>query len=170
MGTAGSDAWCCAHSMSRVAMTRSQIVAVNDLGDAQTNAYLTTRDTAHGIFQRRGQRRRRSHDRQRRSHPRVFAERDPSKLPWGEMGVDVVLECTGLFRTKEKAGMHLAGGRQESGDLGTGRRCRCHYCVRRQPRRTEGRATPSFPTRRVPRTALRRWSSRLTIRWVWCRG
>ncbi|MEO1575067.1 MAG: type I glyceraldehyde-3-phosphate dehydrogenase, partial [Pseudomonadota bacterium] len=85
------------------------IVAVNDLGDAQTNAYLTTRDTAHGVFNADvsvdG-----DHMVVNGDRIRVCSERDPSKLPWGEMGVDVVLECTGLFRTKEKAGMHIQAG------------------------------------------------------------
>jgi glyceraldehyde 3-phosphate dehydrogenase len=86
-----------------------QIVAVNDLGDAETNAHLTQYDTAHGRFPGEvsvdggdlivnGDR------------VRVCAERDPAKLPWGEMGVDVVLECTGLFTTKAKAMAHLAAG------------------------------------------------------------
>src|SRR5687768_2672416 len=86
-----------------------QIVAINDLGDAETNAHLTQYDTAHGRFPHevsvdggdllvKGDR------------IKVFAERDPAKLPWGSLGVDVVLECTGLFTTKAKAGAHLAGG------------------------------------------------------------
>ena len=86
-----------------------EIVAVNDLGDANTNAHLTRRDTAHGPF------------------PgtievadgamivngdtiKVLAERDPAKLPWGELGVDVVFESTGFFASKEKSSAHLAGG------------------------------------------------------------
>jgi glyceraldehyde 3-phosphate dehydrogenase len=85
-----------------------QIVAINDLGDAETNAHLTRYDTAHGKFPA-GQRRWRlmvvNGDR-----IRVCAERDPAKLPWGELGVDVVLECTGLFTSKAKAGAHLAAG------------------------------------------------------------
>jgi glyceraldehyde 3-phosphate dehydrogenase len=86
-----------------------KIVAINDLGDAETNAHLTQYDTAHGKFPGdvsvdggdlivNGDR------------IKVFAERDPSKLPWGEHGVDVVLECTGFFTSKAKAGAHLAGG------------------------------------------------------------
>lgn len=85
------------------------VVAINDLGDAETNAHLTQYDTAHGKFPGvvtvdgddlvvNGDR------------LRVFAERDPSRLPWGELGVDVVLECTGLFKDRAKAGMHLAAG------------------------------------------------------------
>lgn len=86
-----------------------QVVAVNDLGDAKTNAHLTQYDTVHGKF------------------PfevgvegdcivingdkiRVFAERDPAKLPWGELGIDVVHECTGLFTSKAKASAHIAAG------------------------------------------------------------
>ncbi len=86
-----------------------QIVAINDLGDAQTNAHLTRYDTAHGKFpgevQVDGGDLIVNGDR-----IRVLAERDPAKLPWGEMGVDVVLECTGLFASKDKASAHLAGG------------------------------------------------------------
>ncbi len=86
-----------------------EVVAINDLGDAETNAHLTQYDTVHGKF------------------PfevnvegdyivingdkiRVLAERDPAKLPWAELGVDVVHECTGFFATKEKASAHLAAG------------------------------------------------------------
>ncbi|HXQ64394.1 MAG TPA: type I glyceraldehyde-3-phosphate dehydrogenase [Steroidobacteraceae bacterium] len=86
-----------------------QIVAVNDLGDANTNAHLTRFDTAHGRFP--GEVR---VDRDSMvvngDRIRVLAERDPAKLPWGQLGVDFVLECTGLFANKEKAAKHLAGG------------------------------------------------------------
>jgi glyceraldehyde 3-phosphate dehydrogenase len=86
-----------------------QIVALNDLGDAQTNAYLTRHDSVHGKFpgevQVDGDSMVVNGDR-----IRVLAERDPSKLPWGELGVDFVFECTGLFTSKAKAGAHLAGG------------------------------------------------------------
>jgi glyceraldehyde 3-phosphate dehydrogenase len=86
-----------------------QIVAVNDLGDAHTNAHLTRYDTAHGKFPGTvtvdGDAMVVNGDR-----IRVLAERDPAKLPWGQLGVDTVLECTGLFTSKAKAGLHLAGG------------------------------------------------------------
>src|SRR5690606_29412140 len=86
-----------------------QIVAINDLGNAETNAHLTRYDTAHGKFpgtvQVDGDYMVVNGDR-----IRVLAERDPSKLPWGELGVDVVLECTGFFASKEKASAHLRGG------------------------------------------------------------
>jgi len=86
-----------------------QIVAVNDLGNAETNAHLTQYDTAHGRFPGdvsvdggdlivNGDR------------IKVFAERDPSKLPWGEHDVDVVMESTGFFTSKAKASAHIAGG------------------------------------------------------------
>jgi glyceraldehyde 3-phosphate dehydrogenase len=86
-----------------------QIVAVNDLGDAKTNAHLTRYDTAHGRFPYKvdvdGDSLVVDGDK-----IKVCAERDPSKLPWKQLGVDVVMECTGLFTTKEKAGMHLTAG------------------------------------------------------------
>ncbi|PPD21827.1 MAG: type I glyceraldehyde-3-phosphate dehydrogenase [Methylomonas sp.] len=86
-----------------------QVVAINDLGDSKTNAHLTKYDTVHGKF------------------PfdvsvdgdyiiingdkiRVFAERDPAKLPWAELGVDVVHECTGFFTSKAKASAHITAG------------------------------------------------------------
>ncbi len=86
-----------------------KIVAINDLGDANTNAHLTRFDTAHGRFAGEvhvdGDSMVVNGDR-----IRVVAQRDPSKLPWGELGVDVVLECTGLFTTKAKASAHLTAG------------------------------------------------------------
>ena len=86
-----------------------QIVALNDLGDVNTNAHLTRYDSAHGPF---------SFDVQVGDDElivdgdpiRVCAERDPSKLPWKELGVDIVLESTGFFASKEKASAHLAAG------------------------------------------------------------
>ena len=86
-----------------------EIVAINDLGDAKTNAHLTQYDTAHGKFpgtvKADGDSIVVNGDR-----IKVFAERDPAKLPWGSLNVDVVLECTGFFTTKAKAGAHIAGG------------------------------------------------------------
>ncbi|MBL1432080.1 MAG: type I glyceraldehyde-3-phosphate dehydrogenase [Gammaproteobacteria bacterium] len=86
-----------------------EIVAINDLGDSNTNAHLTKYDTAHGKFNAdvsvdgdymivNGDR------------IRVLAERDPAKLPWAELGVDVVHECTGFFADKQKASAHLVAG------------------------------------------------------------
>ena len=85
------------------------VVAINDLGDAKTNAHLTRYDTAHGPFpfsvEVEGDSLIVDGDK-----IKVCAERDPSKLPWKALGVDIVLECTGLFTSKEKAGMHLKAG------------------------------------------------------------
>jgi glyceraldehyde 3-phosphate dehydrogenase len=86
-----------------------KIVAINDLGDANTNAHLTRFDTVHGRFPGEvhveGDSMVVNGDR-----IRVVAQRDPSKLPWGELGVDFVLECTGLFTSKAKASAHLTAG------------------------------------------------------------
>jgi glyceraldehyde 3-phosphate dehydrogenase len=86
-----------------------QIVALNDLGDAKTNVHLTKYDTAHGKFPGEvkvdGDSMVVNGDR-----IKVLAERNPEKLPWGDLGVEYVLECTGLFTSKAKAGMHLKGG------------------------------------------------------------
>ena len=85
------------------------LVAINDLGDAQTNAHLLQYDTAHGKFSGEvsvdGDYLTVNGDKLR-----VLAERDPAKLPWAELGVDVVLESTGFFASKEKASAHLQGG------------------------------------------------------------
>jgi glyceraldehyde 3-phosphate dehydrogenase len=86
-----------------------QIVAINDLGDAKINAHLTQYDTAHGRFPGTvtvdGDNIVVNGDK-----IKVIAERNPANIKWGEMGVDVVLECTGFFTTKADAGKHLAGG------------------------------------------------------------
>jgi glyceraldehyde 3-phosphate dehydrogenase len=86
-----------------------QFVAINDLGDAATNAHLLKYDTAHGKFPGTvrvdGENLLVNNDR-----IRVVAERDPAKLPWKQLGVDVVMECTGLFTSKAKASAHLQAG------------------------------------------------------------
>ncbi|WP_251863664.1 type I glyceraldehyde-3-phosphate dehydrogenase [Achromobacter sp. Marseille-Q4962] len=86
-----------------------QIVAINDLGDPKTNAHLTRYDTAHGKFpgtvEVDGDYMVVNGDK-----IRVLANRNPAELPWGELNVDVVLECTGFFTSKEKASAHLKGG------------------------------------------------------------
>jgi glyceraldehyde 3-phosphate dehydrogenase len=86
-----------------------QIVAINDLGDANTNAHLTRFDTAHGRFpgevKVEGEYLVVNGDK-----IKVCAERDPAKLPWGELGVDLVMECTGLFASKDKASAHIKAG------------------------------------------------------------
>jgi len=86
-----------------------EFVALNDLGNAETNAHLTRYDTVHGRFSGKvevdGESMVVNGDR-----IKVLAKRNPAELPWGSLGVDVVLECTGLFTSKEQAGAHLKGG------------------------------------------------------------
>ena len=85
------------------------IVAINDLGSPETNAHLTRYDTTHGKFPGKievdGDAMVVNGDR-----IKVLALRNPAELPWAALGVDVVLECTGLFTTKDKASAHLKGG------------------------------------------------------------
>jgi glyceraldehyde 3-phosphate dehydrogenase len=86
-----------------------EIVAINDLGDAESNAYLTQYDSAHGTFPFAVE----AKDDALiidGKEIKVFAERDPEQLPWADLGVEAVLECTGFFRTKELAGKHLTAG------------------------------------------------------------
>jgi len=86
-----------------------EIVAVNDLGPVETNAHLMRYDSVHGRF----------------PYPvtvdgntisvgsesfKVFSERDPSKLPWGELDIDIVMECTGIFTARDKAAIHIQAG------------------------------------------------------------
>jgi len=86
-----------------------QIVGINDLGDAHLNAHLTKYDSVHGVFNGtvkfEGDTMFVNGD-----AIRITSERDPAKLPWGDLNVDVVYECTGIFTSKEKAGLHLAAG------------------------------------------------------------
>jgi glyceraldehyde 3-phosphate dehydrogenase len=85
------------------------IVAINDLGPPETNAHLTRYDTAHGKFPGKVEVEG-DHMIVNGDRIRVVAQRDPAQLPWKDLGVDVVLECTGFFTTKEKASAHLKGG------------------------------------------------------------
>jgi glyceraldehyde 3-phosphate dehydrogenase len=86
-----------------------QVVGINDLGSIETNAHLIKYDSTHGIL---------NHDVKTTSEGfqigdqniKVFAERDPAKLPWGKVGADVVLECTGFFLDKASAGKHIQAG------------------------------------------------------------
>ena len=110
-----------------------EIVAINDLGSAETNAHLTRYDTVHGRFPGKveveGDAMVVNGDR-----IRVLAQKDPAELPWGALGVDVVLESTGLFTSKEKASAHLEKRCQESHDLRAGRQGRRRDGrLRRQP-------------------------------------
>ncbi len=86
-----------------------EFVAVNDLGPVATNAHLLKYDSVHGTFPGDIS----SDDKSMtvNGHKiQVFAERDPTKLPWGDLGVDVVMECTGIFTARDKAAVHLEAG------------------------------------------------------------
>lgn len=86
-----------------------EIVAVNDLTDPKTNAHLLKYDSIHGILDGKiaaGE----DYIEVDGKKVGVYKEKDPSKLPWGDLGVDIVIESTGVFRSKEKASLHLAGG------------------------------------------------------------
>ena len=86
-----------------------QVVAINDLGSIETNAHLIKYDSTHGIL---------NHDVKTSKDGfeisnqkiKVFSEKDPSKISWGKVGADVVLECTGIFLDKSSAGNHIKGG------------------------------------------------------------
>jgi glyceraldehyde 3-phosphate dehydrogenase len=115
-----------------------RIVAVNDLGDAETNAHLTRFDTVHGRFrgevQVDGDHMVINGDR-----IRVLAERDPSKLPWGELGVDTVFECTGPVHQQGEGGPARCRRREACDHFGAGREGRRrHHRLRRKSQGFEG--------------------------------
>ncbi|MBT5571236.1 MAG: type I glyceraldehyde-3-phosphate dehydrogenase [Alphaproteobacteria bacterium] len=91
-----------------------EFVAINDLGSVDANAHMLSYDTSHGIFPGRVTTTKSSINLGAKStigrSIKVFSERDPAALPWGELGIDVVLECTGIFTSKEAAGKHLQAG------------------------------------------------------------
>lgn len=90
-----------------------EVVAINDLTDSETLAHLLKYDSVYGIYKKtikatENELSIEGHSGNKKT--KVFAETDPSKLPWKEMGVDIVLECTGIFRDYEKASKHLGAG------------------------------------------------------------
>ncbi len=91
-----------------------EFVAINDLGSVDANAHMLSYDTSHGIFPGRVTTTKSSINLGAKStigrSIKVFSERNPAALPWGELGIDVVLECTGIFTSKEAAGKHLQAG------------------------------------------------------------
>jgi glyceraldehyde 3-phosphate dehydrogenase len=114
---------CIVRAMVERKVTDLEVVAINDLTDAKTLAHLYNYDTVHG----RASHKAHAHEgyfdiaqaegnvdvppgAPRGKKIKVVAEKDPAKLPWKELGVDIVLECTGLFTDKEKASTHLAAG------------------------------------------------------------
>jgi glyceraldehyde 3-phosphate dehydrogenase len=86
-----------------------EVVAINDLGPVETNAHLLRYDTVHGRFPGEVKTKEGAID-AGRGWMQVTAERDPAKLPWGKLGVDIAMECTGIFTTKEAASKHLEAG------------------------------------------------------------
>ncbi len=109
-----------------------KIVAINDLGDAAINAHLLKYDTAHGIFAANVE----HSDKAifvNQDEIRTLSERNPANLPWAELQVDVVLECTGLFTDRQTAGAHLTAGARKSHHFGSGQRCRCDCGLWREP-------------------------------------
>ena len=96
-----------------------QVVAINDLGSAKTNAHLLRYDSVHGRFPGEVKVEGDDHiDVGNRRPIKVLAERDPASCRGSELGVDIVLECTGIFTSKEKAAAHLERRRQEGAGLG----------------------------------------------------
>ncbi|HWA44788.1 MAG TPA: type I glyceraldehyde-3-phosphate dehydrogenase [Hypericibacter adhaerens] len=86
-----------------------EVVALNDLGPVETNAHLLRYDTVHGRFPGEVKAKEGAID-AGRGWMTVTAERDPAKLPWSKLGVDIALECTGIFTSKEAASKHLEAG------------------------------------------------------------
>ena len=113
-----------------------EILAINDLAPVETNAHLLRYDSVHGRFPGEvtvkgdtitcGN-----------GAIKVTAIKDPTQLPWKELGIDVALECTGIFTAKDKAAAHLQGRRQARAGLRAGRRRRHHRGLWRQPRQAE---------------------------------
>src|ERR1700761_45085 len=128
-----------------------EVVGINDLGPVETNAHLLRYDTVHGRFP--GQVTVKGDTISIGNGAiKVTAERDPSKLPWKDLGVDVALECTGIFTSKDKASAHLTAGAKrvlvsapaDGVDL---------TVVSASITTSSPRSTRSSPTRRARRTA-----------------
>ncbi|MEK9793105.1 MAG: type I glyceraldehyde-3-phosphate dehydrogenase [Gammaproteobacteria bacterium] len=87
-----------------------EIVAINDLGDSSINAHLLVHDTVHGKFQKGVEVKDNKILIDQKDEILVISERDPKSLPWSKLDIDVVYECTGIFVSKEKAGLHIEAG------------------------------------------------------------
>ena len=132
-----------------------EVVGINDLGPVETNAHLLRFDSVHGRFPGEvtvkgdtisvGN-----------GAIKVTAVKDPAQLPWKDLGVDIALECTGIFTSKDKASAHLDRRRQARAGVRAGRRRRSHGGLRRQSRQARPRTTRSSPTPPARPTASRR--------------
>ncbi|MED5436749.1 MAG: type I glyceraldehyde-3-phosphate dehydrogenase [Pseudomonadota bacterium] len=85
------------------------VVAINDLGSSEFNAHLLQYDSVHGTLSKKVTARKTSINIGKKSI-KIFSERNPEDLPWGDLGIDIVMECTGIFTSKEKAQMHINAG------------------------------------------------------------
>ena len=85
------------------------VVAINDLGSSEFNAHLLQYDSVHGTLSKKVTARKSSINIGKKSI-KIFSERNPEDLPWEDLGIDIVMECTGIFTSKEKAQMHLKAG------------------------------------------------------------
>ena len=143
------------------AMSQSEVErirAINDLTDTHTLAHLLKWDSVHGKFDGEI-----GYDDENiivRGHKiRILKERDPGKLPWKDLGVDVVLESTGFFTSRDKAELHISkGGAKRVLISAPAKNPDATICIgdqRRDLRRRQ--STPSFPTRAARRIASRRW-------------
>ena len=115
-----------------------RIVAINDLGDAKTNAHLTKYDTVHGRFNalvEAGENALYVNG----DEIRTFAERNPANLPWADLGVDVVFECTGIFRSKSECQAHIDAGAKKVIISAPGKGRGCNRRLWREPRHPDGR-------------------------------
>ena len=100
---------CIVRALNERKVSDIEVVAINDLTDAKTLTHLYNYDTVHGRAEQRAEAGEGVLEIAGKSI-RIVAEKDPAKLPWKELGVDVVLECTGLFTDREKAQLHIDAG------------------------------------------------------------
>jgi glyceraldehyde 3-phosphate dehydrogenase len=113
--------------------TDIDIVAINDLGPVETNAHLMRYDSVHGKFPKTVEVDGDTIRIEGGDSFKVFAERDPKNLPWGDLGIDIVMECTGIFTATGK-GCHASGSRRQArSGLGPGRGRGQDHRLRRQP-------------------------------------
>jgi len=131
-----------------------EFVAINDLGSVEANAHLLRHDTMHGPFPGTVKVTKTGID-CGRGVIKVFAERDPANLPWDKLGIDVVMECTGIFTKREQVQAHIdAGARKVL--ISTPRRARTSPSSTALTTRSCANRTASFPTRPAPPTVWRR--------------